>query len=254
MNRLTKKTALITGAARGFGAATARAMAAEGANVVLSDILEKEGAATAEAINADGGKALFLAQDVTDEKRWDEVTERAVAEFGKLDILVNNAGIAELGTIEDTTLEAWHRTIGINLDGVFLGTRAGVRAMKDTGGGSIINLSSIEGIVGNPMIVAYNAAKGGVRLLTKSAALWCAQNDYNIRVNSIHPGFVLTPMVTEAFKDAPPELAEAALASTPMKRFGTPEEIANAIVFLASDESSYMTGSELVVDGGFTAH
>lgn len=254
MGRLSGKIALVTGGARGLGEAACRAMAAEGAHVAVTDIREAEGKAVAADINKNGEKSIFIQQDVTDEKRWPEVMSQVVTEFGGLDIVVNNAGIAELGTIEDTNLEAWRRTTSINLDGVFLGTQAAVRIMKNNGGGSIINLSSIEGIVGNPMVVAYNASKGGVRLLTKSAAIYCAQAGYAIRINSLHPGFVPTPMVTEAFKDAPPELAESALASTPMQRFGTAEEIANCIVFLASEESSYMTGSELVVDGGFTAH
>lgn len=254
MGRLDGKIALITGGARGLGAEMGRAMAAEGAAVALTDILTSEGEATAAALRETGANAIFLEQDVTDEARWDAVIAETTQKLGPLSVLVNNAGIAEIGSIEDTSFEAWRRTQSINLDGVFLGTRAGVRAMKNGQGGSIINISSIEGIVGNPLIVAYNAAKGGVRLLTKSAALYCAEKKYPIRVNSMHPGFTLTAMVTEGFAAAPPELAEAAVAMTPLQRLGQPPEIAAGAVFLASDEASFVTGSELVMDGGFTAH
>lgn len=253
MGRLDGKIALVTGGARGLGAAMAQAMAAEGAAVALTDLLTAEGEAVAEEIRASGAKALFLEQDVTDEARWDQVIARVLGEFGGLNVLVNNAGIAEIGSVEDASLESWRRTMAVNLDGVFLGVRAGVRQMKATGGGSIINISSIEGMVGNPMIAAYNASKGGVRILTKSAALHCAEQGYGVRVNSVHPGFVLTAMVTEGFAAAPPELGEAAIAMTPMKRLGEPKEIAAGVVYLASDESSFVTGSELVIDGGFTA-
>ena len=259
MGRLDGKIALITGGARGLGAAMGQAMAAEGAAVALTDILTEEGERTAAQLRETGAKAIFLQQDVTVEARWDAVIAEVSQQLGPVNVLVNNAGIAEIGSIEDASFEEWRRTMSINLDGVFLGTRAGVRAMKGGGqggakGGSIINISSIEGIVGNPLIVAYNAAKGGVRLLTKSAALYCAEKKYPIRVNSIHPGFTLTAMVTEGFAAAPPELAEAAVAMTPLQRLGQPPEIAAGAVFLASDEASFVTGSELVIDGGFTAH
>ena len=253
MGRLDGKVALITGGARGLGAAMGRAMAAEGAAVALTDILADEGEQAAAALRDAGAKAMFLQQDVTDEARWDAVVSEVRGRLGGLSVLVTNAGIAKIGTVEESSFEDWRATMSVNLDGVFLGTRAGVRAMKDGGGGSIINISSIEGIVGNPLIVAYNAAKGGVRLLTKSAALHCAEQGYGIRVNSIHPGFTETAMVTDGFAEAPPELAEQVLAMTPMKRLGQPPEIAAGAVFLASDESAFMTGAELVIDGGFTA-
>jgi NAD(P)-dependent dehydrogenase (short-subunit alcohol dehydrogenase family) len=252
MGRLQGKTALVTGGARGLGKAACQAMAKEGANIVITDLRESEGEALAAALLAQGSKAIFLAQDVTDEARWDQVIAETVSAHGRLDILVNNAGIIELGTIEDTSFTSWQRTQAVNLDGVFLGTRAGVRAMKNSGG-SIINLSSIEGLVGNAITLAYNASKGGVRLLSKSAALYCAQAGYNIRVNSIHPGPVTTNLLEDAFASGPPELSDLVLAATPIGRFGVPDDIANGIVFLASDDSSYMTGSELVIDGGYTA-
>lgn len=251
MGRLDGKVALITGGARGLGEAMGRAMAREGAAVALTDLRVDEGETVAADLAAQGAQAVFLEQDVTDEARWDTVVDEVASRLGGVNVLVNNAGIAEIGTIEDTSFESWRRTMAVNLDGVFLGTRAGVRHMKARGGGSIINISSIEGIVGNPLIAAYNASKGGVRLLTKSAAIYCAE--FGIRVNSVHPGFSETAMVTDGFAAAPPELAEQVLAMTPMKRLGAPPEIAEGVVFLASDESSFMTGSELVMDGGVIA-
>jgi NAD(P)-dependent dehydrogenase (short-subunit alcohol dehydrogenase family) len=175
---------------------------------------------------------------------------------GRLDVLVNNAGIAVVAPLEQETLEGWRRTQAVNMEGVFLGTREAVRAMKGRGG-SIVNISSIEGIVGEPLVPAYNASKGGVRIFTKSVALHCAQNGYGIRVNSVHPGYVGTPLVANALGALPPEQAAALhrdlIGRIPLGRLAEPREIANVVLFLASDESSYMTGSELVVDGGYTA-
>ncbi|MGB0907126.1 MAG: glucose 1-dehydrogenase [Maricaulaceae bacterium] len=253
MGRLTGKVAIITGGSRGLGEATARAMAAEGAAVLITDLRAELGEAVAADITVGGGKAAFLTQDVTDEARWAEVFAHAQAEFGAANVLVNNAGIALVGTIEDTSYADWRKTQAVNMDAVFLGTQAAVRHMKESGGGSVINISSIEGIVGNPVAFAYNASKGAVRILTKSAAIYCAKAGYGIRVNSVHPGFVPTDMVMDAVPLAPEGFVDEALAMTPMNRFGEPSEIANGVVFLASDESSYMTGSELVIDGGFTA-
>ena len=253
MGRLQGKIALITGGARGLGEAMGRAMAAEGAAVALTDLLEEEGKRVAADLTEQGHKAMFLQQDVTDEARWDAVVAEVSDRFGGLNVLVNNAGIAAVGAIDEASFADWRRTQAVNLDSVFLGCRAGVRYMKDQGGGSIINISSIEGIVGNAVLAAYNASKGGVRLLTKSAAVRCAEAGFGVRVNSIHPGFVMTAMVSEGFADAPPEMADQVIAMTPMKRFGTPEEIAAGAVFLASDESAFMTGSELVIDGGVIA-
>jgi NAD(P)-dependent dehydrogenase (short-subunit alcohol dehydrogenase family) len=250
--RLKGKVALVTGGSRGIGCAISRALAREGAKVVITDIREDEGSALAASLHAGGAEALFLRQDVAQEESWQEVCDRAVSHFGGLHILVNNAGIALPGSIETQTFADWRRTMAINLDAVFLGTRAGVLAMRE-GGGSIINVSSIEGIVGNPHVPAYNASKGGVRLLTKSAAIHCARAGYRIRINSVHPGYVGTALVQDALAHLPEDFADKTLERIPMQRFGDVEEIAATVVFLASDDSSYMTGSELVVDGGLIA-
>lgn len=251
-NRLTSKVALITGGARGLGAAIATAMAREGAAVFVTDMREDEGSALVAELVAQGFPAAFSQQDVTEEAGWDSLCDKVVAKFGRIDVVVNNAGIVRAGSIEDQTLADWRMTMAVNLDAVFLGTRAGVRAMKGQSG-SIINVSSIEGIVGNPFVPAYNASKGGVRLLTKSAALHCARSGYKVRINSLHPGYVGTALVQDALADLPADFPERTLARIPMGRFGEADEIAAAAVFLASDESSYMTGAELVIDGGYLA-
>lgn len=250
--RLDGKVALVTGGSRGIGAAICGALAREKAKVVVTDIREEEGAALVDNLRANGLQAMFLQHDVTLEQRWSEVCEHTLEAFGSLDILVNNAGIALPGSIETQTFAEWRRTMAINLDAVFLGTQAGVRAMRATGG-SIINISSIEGIVGNAHVPAYNASKGGVRLLTKSAAIHCARAGYRIRVNSVHPGYVSTALVQDALSQLPQDFAVRTLDRIPMQRFGEVDEVASTVVFLASDESSYITGSELVVDGGLLA-
>lgn len=251
-DRLVGKVALITGGARGLGAAIAAGMAREGATVFITDVREDEGQAVVAQLQAGGFRAAFARQDATQEAGWDTICGDVIARFGRIDAVVNNAGIVRAGTIEDQTFADWRMTMAINLDAVFLGTRAGVRAMKAQGG-SIINVSSIEGIVGNPFVPAYNASKGGVRLLTKSAALHCARSGYKVRVNSLHPGYVGTALVQDALADLPANFPEQTLARIPMGRFGEADEIAAAAIFLASDESSYMTGSEMVVDGGYLA-
>lgn len=256
MPRVAGKVALVTGAGKGIGEATARTLAREGAAVVLTDVDAAAGAAAADAIAAEfGGQTLFLPQDVADEERWGAVVAEVIERFGRLDILVNNAGIGTSVNVEEETLAGWRRLQSINLDAVFLGTQAAIAAMKAGGGGSIVNISSIEGLVGDPNLPAYNASKGGVRLFTKSAALHCAKAGYGIRVNSVHPGYIKTPLITAAF--AASEEGAARLAALtdlhPIGRLGEPEEVANAILFLASEESSFVTGSELVVDGGYTA-
>ena len=254
--RVAGKIVLVTGAASGIGLASAEACAREGAVVIITDVNAKEGEAQAQRLAADGLTVEFVQQDVSSEADWRRVVDGILARHGRLDVLVNNAGIAVIAPIEQETLEGWRRTQAVNMEGVFLGTREAVRAMKG-GSGSIVNISSIEGLVGEPMVPAYNASKGGVRLLTKSVALYCAQQGYRIRVNSVHPGYVATPLVTNAIGVLPPDQAAALqqdlLGRIPMGRFGEPREIANVVLFLASDESSYMTGSELVVDGGYTA-
>lgn len=253
MGRITGKVALVTGAAGGLGAAIAKVLATEGAVVVITDILQAEGEATAAAISKlSGACCSFMQQDVTDEARWSDIIDSVIMQYGALDILVNNAGIAVSGTIETETLEGWRKIQAINLDAVFMGTKQAIIAMRE-GGGSIINISSIEGLVGKSTIAAYNASKGGVRLLTKSAALYCAEQGYGVRVNSVHPGYILTDMVKRAMDNLGPEAWEKTLGKIPMGAMGEPDDIGYAVLFLASDESSYMTGSELVIDGGYTA-
>jgi len=254
MNRVQGKIALVTGASLGLGHAAALMLAREGARVIVTDKREQEGAATADAIVASGGEAMFLAHDVASEADWKRVIAATVSRFGGLDILVNNAGVAHPGSVEETSLEQWRWLMSINLDGVFLGIKHAVDVMKGKGG-SIINLSSIEGLIGDPNLAAYNASKGGVRLLTKSVALHCAKAGYNIRVNSVHPGYIWTPMV-EGYvaTNADPKAAKAALAALhPLGRIGEPDDIAFGILYLASDESKFVTGAELVIDGGYTA-
>jgi 3(or 17)beta-hydroxysteroid dehydrogenase len=247
--RLAGKVALITGAASGIGRATASLFHAEGAKVAATDRNE----AGLKTLGPDAD--LTLVQDVTDEARWRAVVDEVLAAFGRLDILVNSAGVAVLGNIETTTLADWRKVNAVNAEGVFLGCRQAVRAMKETGGGSIVNLSSVAGIIGDASSLAYCAAKGAVRLMTKSAALHCARAGYKIRVNSVHPSFAETPMVLEGIARAKdPERIRAGLErAAPMGRMGTANEVANTILFLASDESSFTTGAEFMVDGGLTA-
>lgn len=252
--RLAGKVALVTGAASGLGAESARRLAQEGASVVLTDLAAEAGQAVADDILAAGGTAVFLSQDVTDEARWGEVAAAALERFGHLDVLVNSAGIGEGGgPLLEATYEHWRRVLAINLDGTFLGMKAVVPAMTAAGRGSIINLSSILGKVGMPGATAYCASKGGVLMLTKAAALELAAA--GVRVNSIHPGFIETPMVRNAFRrsENENEMRDMIVSRHAVGRLGVPREIADAVVFLASDESSFMTGSEVVVDGGYTA-
>ena len=246
--RLDGKIALITGAAGGIGGAAAALFEAEGAKLVLTDLDVSPLASFAER------GALTFAQDVTDETRWREVVEAAVEKFGRLDVLVNNAGIAIAGNIENATLEEWRRTQAVNGESVFLGCREAVKAMKGRGG-SIVNISSVAGIIGDAQSVAYCASKGAVRLTTKSVALYCARKGYRIRCNSVHPSFTRTNMV-EGFIVAarnPTRVREGLSAAAPLGRMGEAQEIAQAILYLASDESSFTTGAEIVVDGGLTA-
>lgn len=255
MGRVSAKVALVTGAALGIGKATALLLAREGAKVVVADMKEQEGHAVVAEIEAAGGEALFVSLNVTVEEDWSKAMAAIKARFGRLDIAVNNAGIAYTGTVESTSLADWRRVQAVNLDGVFLGTRYAVEAMKPQGGGSIVNLSSIEGLVGDPTLAAYNASKGGVRLFTKSAALHCARSGYRIRVNSVHPGYIWTPMVQGLTADTPDQVAarQKLVDLHPLGHLGEADDIAYGILFLASDESKFMTGSELVIDGGYTA-
>jgi NAD(P)-dependent dehydrogenase (short-subunit alcohol dehydrogenase family) len=254
MGRVHGKVAIVTGGAKGIGRSAALLLAQEGAKVVVTDIDHVGGESAVAEIKGAGGEAAFMAHDVTDEQAWETVVARTKGAFGGLNVVVNNAGIGVEGNAEDTTLEAWRQTIAVNLDAVFLGTKHGIRAMKD-GTGSIINLSSIEGLIGDPNLAAYNASKGGVRIFTKSAALHCAKSGYKVRVNSVHPGFIWTPMVENYLSRLGDVEAgrKAVGAAHPVGHLGEPGDIAAGILYLASDESKFMTGSELVIDGGFTA-
>ena len=248
--RLENKVALISGGARGMGAAEAKLFAAEGAKVVIGDVLDEEGRQTEAAINEVGGECLFLHLDVTDEGSWEQAVRATVSRFGKLDILVNNAGVGgDRGRLEDTTVEAWDRIMDINAKGVFLGTKTAIPEMRRAGGGSIINISSVYGLVGSGGSSAYHASKGAVRLLTKSTAIQYASE--GIRANSVHPGIIETLMTEAILADA--ERSQRWMTGTPLGRRGVPEDVAYGVLFLASDESSFMTGSELVIDGGWTA-
>ena len=248
--RLEGKVAFISGGSRGMGAEEARLFAKEGAKVVIGDVLEDEGQRLAAQIGEAGGEALFVALDVTSEDQWQAAVAATVAQFGKLDILVNNAGISDHGTIETTTAEAWDRLMDINAKGVFLGTKVAIPEMRRAGGGSIINISSQLGIVGvDNSSPQYQASKGAVRLLTKATAVQYAQE--NIRCNSVHPGPIVTPMTESGRAD--PDRNRVTLSRIPLGRYGEAEDVAYGVLFLASDESSYMTGSELVIDGGWVA-
>jgi len=251
MGRVDGKVALITGGASGIGLATAGLLADEGAQVVLTDLVEPE--ANAAAVAARRGR--FYKFDVTRENEWIVVTDAVVSEFGRLDILVNCAGVSLLKDVETTTLEEWRRLMAVNLDGTFLGCKHAIRVMKERGNGSIVNMSSVAGLVGAANLAAYSASKGAVRLLTKSVALHCARKGYNIRCNSVHPSFVETPMLRSMLTAArDPQKLEANYASAaPLGRLAKPIEIARTILFLASDEAAFTTGAELVVDGGLTA-
>jgi NAD(P)-dependent dehydrogenase (short-subunit alcohol dehydrogenase family) len=248
--RLKDKVALISGGARGMGASEARLFAREGARVAIGDILDDEGQAVAADITAHGGDALYLRLDVTDEGDWDRVVSRTVERFGKLDILVNNAGVGGGSRIEDTTVKEWDHVMDVNAKGVFLGTRAVIPAMRRGGGGSIVNISSQLGLVGTDISSPqYQASKGAVRLLTKTTAMQYARD--KIRANSVHPGPILTAMTEKRRKD--PEHYKLMLSRIPLGRFGEPDEVAYGVLYLASDESTFVTGSELVIDGGWTA-
>ena len=248
--RVSGKVALVTGGAGGIGGASARLLAQEGAAVVIADLLAEDGRSLETQITEAGGRALFVRLDVTDEEDWDRAIKATLNSFGKLDVIVNNAGVSHRNGVEETTLDAWDWVMAVNVKGVFLGTKAAIPEMRKAGGGSIVNTSSISGLVGQAtMQSVYNASKGAVRLLTKAAAIQYAGE--GIRVNSVHPGSILTPM-SEAGR-ADPELGKLILSRTPLGRFGQPEEVAYGVLYLASDESSYVTGSELVIDGGYVA-
>ncbi|MCH2501426.1 MAG: glucose 1-dehydrogenase [SAR202 cluster bacterium] len=247
--RLENKVALISGGARGMGAVEAKMFVQEGAKVVIGDVLDEDGKQTEAEINEAGGECVFVHLDVTDETAWQDAVAAAVDRFGKLDILVNNAGIARINNVEDTTSDEWDLVMDINAKGVFLGTKAAIPEIRKAGGGSIVNISSIAGLTGG-RTSSYAASKGAVRLLTKSTAIQYAGE--SIRCNSVHPGVIETPMTTPMMLNTQ-EGRDLNASRHPLGRVGQPEDIAYGVLFLASDESSFMTGSELVIDGGLTA-
>jgi NAD(P)-dependent dehydrogenase (short-subunit alcohol dehydrogenase family) len=251
--RLAGKCAFVTGAASGLGRAMAQAFVAEGARVAIADIDEARGREAAAAL---GRAALFLAHDVTSEEDWQRNLDAALKAMGALHILVNNAGVGPRGTVEQTSLADWRRVMAVNLDGPFLGCKYAIPLIAAAGGGSIINVSSVAGLIGARDSAAYCASKGGVRLLTKSVALHCAHRRNGIRCNSVHPVYTDTPMVEQMVEASrePSKIRAALAAMIPLGRLGTPEELAAMAVYLASDESRFVTGAEFVFDGGYTAN
>jgi len=257
MDRVKGKVALITGGASGLGRQAARRLAEEGARVVVTDLNEVGGAAVAEEL---GDSGLFIAHDVTKETDWVRVVQASLDKFGRLDVLVNSAGVGNMNSVEDCSLEEWQHVMSVNGDGVFLGCKHGIGAIKRTStepgaGGSIVNISSVSGLIGGHNLAAYNASKGAVRLLTKSVALHCSRQGYNIRCNSVHPTFIDTPMVRSMIDSAddPARVEQKLARQVPLGHIGEPDDIAWGIVYLASNESKFMTGAEFVVDGGITA-
>jgi NAD(P)-dependent dehydrogenase (short-subunit alcohol dehydrogenase family) len=264
MGRVTGKVALVTGGASGIGRACAVMLAAEGASVAVSDVQHALGRECVAQIEAAGGIAVFLPHDVTNEDAWIEVVGKVRDHFGRLDILVNNAGIGLSGLVTDMSLEDWRRQQSINVEGVFLGTKHSLPLMRAGGGGSIINMSSVAGLKGSPNMSAYCATKGAVRLFTKAVALECAAMKDGVRVNSVHPGIIETPIWdsigagTGAVATTQPganriDLDAMTAIATPLGHKGFPDDIAQGVLYLASEEARYVTGSELVIDGGFVA-
>jgi len=262
--RVEGKVALVTGGASGIGRACALRLAEEGARVVISDIQDELGAAVVDEVIAAANfpeAAAYLHHDVTREPAWIDVIAAVRERHGRLDVLVNNAGIGIAASIVDMSLQDWQRQQAINLDGVFLGLKHAIPLMRESGGGSIINMSSVAGLKGNARLAAYNATKGGVRLLTKGVALECAQERWNIRVNSVHPGIIDTPIWTKVgvnvlqpgSNEAEINVPEMAALAVPTGVLGKAGDIANGVLFLASDESAYVNGSELVIDGALSA-
>lgn len=250
--RVAGKVALVTGAASGLGEAIARLLAREGAAVVVADIDDRRGDAVATSIVADGGQATYLPLDVTQEMSWENAMREVLRRHRSLHILVNNAGIAPAGSMT-MSFELWRKVMSINLDGTFLGTKHAIQTMRSIGAtGSIINISSVMAMVGQPTTAAYSASKGGVRSLTKAAAVYCAAERLPIRVNSIHPGTCTTPLVENFYASQPEALAQQ-IARHPFGHLGEPDDIAFGVLYLASDEAKFLLGTELVIDGGLLA-
>jgi len=256
MKRLENKVCLVTGAASGIGRAIAETFLREGARVLMTDIDGERGEREAQRLRDEGLDAWFESHDVTDEGRWKELLGSVKERWQGLDVLVNNAGIAILADVESLTLAQWRKVNAVNLDAVFIGTQQAIAAMKGRGG-SIINVASIEGIIGEPMVPSYNASKGGVRIFSRAAAAHCARNGYAIRINNLCPGYAATAMISGGLQTLSDELAQQFQGylqqRIPMGRLGATEEIAKGALFLASDDSSYMTGADLVIDGGYLA-
>ena len=257
-SELSGTTAIVTGGASGIGAACARRLAAEGVHVVITDMSDGLGEHTASEIVAQGGRATFQHHDVTKEDEWIAVVTAAVHEGGSLDIVVNNAGIGIGGSILETDLADFQRQMAINVDGVFLGMKHTIAPMRDSGGGSIINMSSVAGLRGSPRLAGYNASKGAVRLMTKGVALEAAHNRWNVRVNSVHPGIIDTPIWETVGAAAIPgagsvDIDRMARSLVPGGNLGQPNDVADVVLFLASDASRYITGTEIVVDAGMSA-
>lgn len=251
MGRVAGKVVLITGAASGLGAADARRLAEEGARVVLTDVNEELGREVASSIPG----ALFFKHDVRDEQRWKAVIAETLAHFGRLDVLVNNAGVVVFANVEEISLEQYRFVNAVMSEGTFLGCKHAIPAMKESGGGSIVNISSVLGLRGASYAMAYCASKGAVRTLTKNVALHCAQQKYNIRCNSVHPGYIDTPMIAPRLDSTVGNMSgrQALEELHPLGRLGQADEVAHMILFLLSDESTFSTGSEFVCDGGLTA-
>ena len=257
--RVQGKVALVTGGASGIGRGCAEKLAAEGAAVVVTDLQDHKGEEVVQAIAGAGGTANYLHHDVTDEAAWQDVIGKVRAQDGRLDILVNNAGIGLGGSVLDMSLADFRRQTAVNVDGVFLGCKHAIPLMRQGGGGSIINMSSVAGLKGSPMLAGYCATKGAVRLFTKAVAMECANAKDGIRVNSVHPGIIETPIWLTvipsggpAGQNAPPDLDAMSQMAVPLGVKGYPEDIANGVLWLASEESRYVTGAELVIDGGLS--
>jgi 3(or 17)beta-hydroxysteroid dehydrogenase len=253
MGRVDGKVAWVTGAGMGLGRAASELLAKEGARLFCTDISPVHGGETVRLIREAEGTAEFYSHDVTREEAWEKASAALSERYGRLDVPVNNAGIAFVGNIEACDMEQWQRTMAVNADGVFLGCKYGVKLMKASSGGSIINLSSIDGIIGEADLAAYCASKGAVRTLTKSVAVHCAERKYRIRCNSIHPGYIWTPQTENYLRDLGrlEEEKAKALARHPIGTLGEPADIAYMVLYLASEESKFVTGSEMVVDGGY---